>query len=99
MLKSLAFGNRPENKDAYDHSYVWSGLENPDVAHSLISLWPDGRVDDALETMGRDFCDHDGIGPIGAAYLQSKGPDDNLQADVVAHALELLNPVGGCEVC
>ena len=41
VLKALAFGNRAENKDAYDLFYLWSGVGVPDVAESLVPLRPD----------------------------------------------------------
>ena len=41
VLKALAFGNRAENKDAFDLFYLWSGVGVPDVAESLVPLQPD----------------------------------------------------------
>ena len=35
VLKALAFGNRGENKDAYDLFYVWRGVGVQDVARRL----------------------------------------------------------------
>ena len=94
VLKALAFGNRTENKDAYDLFYVWNGVGIPDVAGSLASLQPDTHVVDALAVIERDFCTHDGPGPVAAAQFMTGGLDDNIQADVVGHAQELLRYLG-----
>ena len=94
VLKALAFGNRAENKDAYDLFYVWSGIGVPHVAKSLASLQPDAYIDDALSVIERDFCSHDGLGPVGAAHFIAQGPDDDIQADVTGQAQALLRSVG-----
>lgn len=94
VLKSLAFGNRAENKDAYDLFYVWRGVGVPNVAESLDVLLPNTYINDALSVIERDFSDHDRLGPIGAAQFITGGPDDNVQADVVGHAQELLHSLG-----
>ena len=94
VLKALAFGNRAENKDAYDLFYVWSGLGTPDVAESLASLQPDTYIDDALSVIERDFCNHDALGPRATAQFIAHGLDDNVQADVVGHAQALLRSMG-----
>ena len=94
VLKALAFGNRAENKDAYDLFYVWSGVGIPEVVKSLTALQPSGYIDDALEVVARDFCNHDGLGPLATAEFIMSGPDDNVQADVVGRALELLRGMG-----
>lgn len=94
VLKALAFGNRAANKDAYDLFYVWSGVGIPEVAGSLAALRPSAYVDDALTVIARDFCTHDGLGPIATAQFIARRPDDNIQADVVGHAQGLLRAVG-----
>ena len=94
VLKALAFGNRGENKDAYDLFYVWSGVGVPDVAESLAPLQPNTYIDNALSVIERDFCNHDGLGPIATAQFITQGLDDNVQADVVGHARELLRSMG-----
>ena len=71
VLKALAFGNRAENKDAYDLLYVWSAVGVPDVAESLVSLQPNTYIDDALSVIERDFCNHDGPGPVGGGTVHS----------------------------
>jgi hypothetical protein len=94
VLKALAFGNRAENKDAYDLFYVWRGVGIPGVVESLTALQPSVYIDDALDIIARDFCRHDGLGPLAAAGFVMRGPDDNVQADVVGYAVELLRCVG-----
>ena len=94
VLKALAFGNRTENKDAYDLFYVWSGLGLDDVAASLNSLEPNSYIDEALAVIERDFCSHDGPGPIGTAQFVAGGLDDEVQADVVGYAHGLLRATG-----
>ena len=94
VLKALAFGHRAENKDAYDLFYVWSGVGVPEVAESLLPLRPDTCIDGALSVIRREFCHHDGLGPIGAARFMTHGLDDNLQADVVGHAQAFLRAMG-----
>ena len=94
VLKALAFGNRTENKDAYDLFYAWSGVGVPEVAESLVPLQPDSYIEDALSVIERDFCHHDGAGPIGTARFMTRELDDNIQADVVGHAQALLRAMG-----
>lgn len=94
VLKALAFGNRAENKDAYDLFYVWRGVGISNVAESLATLLPDSHINDALSVIERDFFDHDGLGPVGTAQFMTLGPDDNVQADVVGHAQTLLRLLG-----
>ena len=69
VLKALAFGNRAENKDAYDLFYVWNGIGVTDVAKSLAPLLPNTNIDNALCIIERDFCSPNGPGPIGAAHF------------------------------
>ena len=71
VLKALAFGSRAENKDAYDLFYLWSGVGVPEVAESLLPLRPSTYIDDALSVIERDFCHHDGLGPIGVARFMT----------------------------
>jgi len=95
VLKALAFGNRTENKDAYDLFYVWGGVGVADVAESLASLQPDSYIEDALSVIERDFCHHDGPGPIGTARFITGELDENIQADVVGYARAFLRFMGG----
>lgn len=94
VLKALAFGNRAENKDAYDLIYVWSGVGVPDVAESLVLLQPNPHIEEALSVIERDFCHHDGAGPIGTARFITRELDENIQADVVGYARALLRSMG-----
>jgi len=94
VLKALAFGNRTENKDAYDLFYAWSGVGIPEVAESLVPLQPNSYIEDALSVIERDFCHHNGAGPIGTARFMTRELDDNIQADVVGHAQALLRAMG-----
>lgn len=90
ILKALAFGNRTENKDAYDLFYVWRGVGVGDVAECLSSLKPSPFVDEALSIIERDFCLHDGLGPVGTAQFIARDLNDEIQADVVGYAHRLL---------
>ncbi len=90
VLKALAFGNRTENKDAYDLFYVWNGIGVADVARSLASLPPNTNIDKALQIIERDFTGHDGLGPVGVARFIAQRSDDNIQADVAGQAQALL---------
>lgn len=94
VLKALAFGNRTENKDAYDLFYVWRGVGVGDVAECLASLKPSPFVDEALSIIERDFCRHEGLGPVGTAQFIARDRDDEIQADVVGYAHELLRSMG-----
>ena len=94
VLKALAFGNRAENKDAYDLFHVWSGVGVPDVAESLVPLQPNSYIEDALSVIERDFCHHDGLGPKGTAQFIIQELEENVQADVVGHAQGLLRSIG-----
>ncbi len=90
VLKALAFGNRTENKDAYDLFYVWNGLGVAAVAKSVASLSPNPNVSRALDIVERDFCSHDGPGPVGVAHFIEGRPDDDIQADVTGQAQALV---------
>ena len=94
VLKALAFHNRTENKDAYDLFYVWRGVGIPKVAECLAVLLPNPYIDEALSVIERDFCNHDGLGPIGTAQFITRGLDDYIQADVAGLAQELLRSMG-----
>ena len=94
VLKALAFGSRGQNKDAYDLFYVWRGVGVRDIAESLVPLMPDTCIDNALSVIERDFCRHDGLGPVATAQFITQGIDENIQADVVGYALALLRTLG-----
>ena len=94
VLKALAFGSRGQNKDAYDLFYVWRGVGVRDIAASLVPLMPDTCIENALSVIERDFCRHDGLGPVATAQFITQGIDENIQADVVGYALALLRSMG-----
>ena len=94
VLKALAFGNRTENKDAYELYYVWSGLGIARVASVLVRLLPDPNIDRALGVIERDFTDLDGPGPVGAARFDDDQLNDERQADVAGLVDSLLQSVG-----
>ena len=90
VLKALAFGNRTENKDAYDLFYVWNAIGVAEVAGNLASLPPNTNIDKALHIIERDFVGHDGLGPVGVAHFIAQRADDDIQADVAGQAQALL---------
>ena len=90
VLKALAFGNRGENKDAYDLFYVWRGVGVQDVADRLAPFQHNSHIESALNIIDRDFTDHDGPGPRRTAMFIYGRPDDEAQADVVGQAHALL---------
>ena len=90
VLKALAFGNRGEPKDAYDLFYVWRRVGVDNVVACLDSLQPSRFVGEALSVIERDFCTHDGLGPVNTARFVAGGRDDEVKADVVGYAHELL---------
>ncbi len=92
VLKALAFGNRGENKDAYDLYYLvrnyGTGVE--EVAQGLAPLVGEPEATEALEILRRDFVEHDAVGPRRVALFLEGAPDDVIQADVVGHIRRLL---------
>ena len=94
VLKALAFGNRGENKDAYDLFYLWRGVGVQDVAERLAPLRPNTHIESALNIIDRDFTNHDGPGPRRTAMFIYGRPDDEAQADVVGQAQMLLRSLG-----
>ena len=93
VLKALAFGSRAANKDAYDMSYVWSGLGIDEVARCLQLLLPDARVEKALAIIRNEFTAHDATGPRRVAQFLTNGSDDDIQADVSGNAVALLRAI------
>ena len=85
VLKSLAFGLRGENKDAYDLYYVVRnyGTSIDDVASRLKPLLGDPSADEAIRILKRDFREHGDVGPRRVAEFLARAPDDEIQADVV----------------
>ena len=95
VLKALAFGERTENKDAYDLYYVWRAIGIPEVAECVSLLLPDPTAEQALDVIERDFIQFDGPGPVSAASFITGGSDDEIQADVSGFASALLRSVRG----
>ena len=96
VLKALAFRNRGEYKDAYDLYYhirnYGGGVQ--DVADALKPLLGEVEVQQALKILSEDFIEHDALGPIRVANFITGGKNDEIQADVVGFAIDLL---GRCE--
>lgn len=92
VLKALAFQGRNANKDAYDLYYVLrnygSGIE--DVRTRLAPLLDAPEARSAVEVLHKHFLAHDGFGPWAAAEFITGGPDDDIQAEVVALVEALL---------
>ncbi|MBK6687535.1 MAG: hypothetical protein IPG45_23890 [Deltaproteobacteria bacterium] len=96
VLKSLAFENRGEGKDAYDLFYVLrnfgSGVDA--VAARLKPLLVEDDATKALAILERDFLDPEGIGPIRVVEFMTGQRDAATQADVVGFVQSLLDMVG-----
>ena len=97
VLKLLAFGARGENKDAYDLYYVirnyGRGVE--EVYKCLAPLLVDPETKRAVEILQSDFSDPDKIGPRRVAEFLGRGPNEDLEADVVGFIRDLLSR---CEI-
>lgn len=95
-MKSIAFRNRGDNKDAYDLYYLLHnyGEMVDDIATRLVPLLDDSCTQDALKYLREDFMDIDGIGPRRAAEFMTGGPDYTIQADVVGFVRQLLQLCG-----
>lgn len=93
VLKALAFGNRGQNKDAYDLYYVLRnfGAGVPEVADRLRPLLASATAARALELLRRDFIEHDAPGPSRVAAFLTGAADDELQADTVGLVRQLLS--------
>jgi len=96
VLKALAFDRRGENKDAYDLFYLLSnfGQGPEDIAPHLLPFLPDPDAEEALDILTRDFCEHEGIGPVRVATFIKGARDDAIQADVVGFVGRLLKYCG-----
>ncbi len=92
VLKSLAFGDRGENKDAYDLYYVIRnyGRTVDDVGSPMRSLLHNASAKKAIGILEQDFSEHDGVGPRRVAEFLIRRPDDEIQADVVGFVRQLL---------
>jgi hypothetical protein len=99
VLKALAFDLRGENKDAYDLFYLVRNYRGgvADVAAGLGALLPDSDTERALTVLGRDFLEHDAVGPRRVAQFLTGSADDTIQADVVGFTAELLRLIEGAQ--
>ena len=91
VLKALAFSNRGAEKDAYDMAYVWYGVGVERVARSLEPLLEDPDVERALDIIRENFTSLDSTGPRRAADFLTEGPYDEIRADTVGFATNLLS--------
>ena len=66
-----------------------------DVNKYLAPLLDDPQTRRALEILQSDFSDHDKIGPRRVAEFLHRGPNEDLQADVVGFIRDLLSR---CEI-
>jgi hypothetical protein len=94
VLKSFAFADRGEPKDAYDLIYVlrrWPD-DVDDIADRLSSHAEKhpGIVHDALESLANDFATADNHGPRRAAAFQGSGREDEDAADAYGYVDDLL---------
>lgn len=97
VLKALAFGNRGENKDAYDLYYVirnyGSGVQS--VSERLAPMHNEPDIKRALKILSRDFQTLDDVGPRRVAEFIQGGPNDAIQADVAGFVGSFLESVRG----
>jgi hypothetical protein len=84
VLKALAFGNRGENKDAYDLYYVIRHYPSGprDIAERLRPHLRNHDVRNGLSILRRDFIRKDGPGPRRVAAFYGRDGDGALMADV-----------------
>ena len=85
VLKTLAFSQRGENKDAYDLFYVASqyGDGPADVARHLREISDDPLTEKVVETHRSDFGTHDSLGQMRVAEFLGDRTDEAIRADVV----------------
>ncbi len=87
VLKSIAFFNRGENKDAYDLFYTIRnfGSGPKEVAKRFLSLGENEHCERALSILRNDFLKIDAVGASRAAkfLLGEDAEDDDLQAEVI----------------
>lgn len=93
VLKTLAFGSRGQNKDAYDLYYLLRsfGLGADDVAAEVRALLPDPSAQKALEILRDDFTDLDATGPARAARFLADGREDEIKAELVSGVGKILS--------
>ena len=90
VLKALAFHHRGSEKDAYDMAFVWYGMGVESVAESLEPMLGDPYVERALDIIRENFITLDSIGPRRTADFLEDGPYDEIRADTVGLATNLL---------
>lgn len=97
VLKTLAFRNRGENKDAYDLYYVLRnfGTGLADVTKRFLAICPNESCDLALNILIEDFSDPSAVGPRRAtAFLLGEDVlDETLQAEVAGFARSFVDLV------
>lgn len=95
-MKSLAFGTRGENKDAYDLFYILRyhsrGIAN--IAEKLNSFGLLGDVHKAIEILRRDFASTGHLGPRRVAEFMRGQADDEIQTDTWGLVQDLLEWLG-----
>ena len=91
VLKALAFSNRGSEKDAYDMAYVWYGMGIEHIARCIEPLIGDPDVERALDIIRENFTSLDSTGPRRAADFLAEGPYDEIRADIVGFARDLLS--------
>ncbi len=92
VLKALAFGNRGDNKDAYDLYYVVRnyGIGPEQVAGHLAPLLDSPFTQDALKILRKDFKDPESTGPSRVARFLFGEPNEETQADVAGFINQFL---------
>ncbi len=93
VMKSLAFGTRGENKDAYDLFYIlrYHALGVEAIAKRVHSFGLSGDVLRAVTILRRDFETSDHIGPRRVAEFIMGEADAVLQADARGLVLDFLD--------
>ena len=72
-------------------AFVWYGVGVERVAVSLEPMLGDPHVERALNVIRDNFTDLDSTGPRRAAGFLSEGPFDDIRADTVGLATNLLS--------
>jgi hypothetical protein len=95
-LKTLAFGLRGENKDAYDLFYVIRNFRDgpSSVAAHVAPLRRLAVMGDALAILARDFTDPEALGPARVARFLYDQPNAETQADVAGFVSQFLSLCG-----
>ena len=93
LLKTLAFGTRGENKDAYDLYYhirnYGKGVE--DIADVLKPLLHKKEAQEAIRILREDFAEANRVGAVRVARFLTGSPDGAIQADVAGFVRSLLD--------